>query len=110
MLKVHATTLTNWERHHTKPAVRFLPRIIDCLGYCPWGRAPSLGERLRQRREALGFSRKRLATAVGVDEGTLASREGGEGRLAAMPRRRLERALEQLLALGIEPHGSRCRL
>jgi transcriptional regulator with XRE-family HTH domain len=101
ILKIHGTTLTNWERHHTKPSVQFLPRIIVYLGYCPWRPAPSLGERLRQRREALGFSRKRLAKAVSVDEGTLASWEAAQGRLAATSRRRLEDALAWLLSVAI---------
>jgi transcriptional regulator with XRE-family HTH domain len=96
MLKVDGTTLTNWERHHTKPSVQFLPRIIAYLRYCPWRPARSLGERLRQRREALGFSRKGLAKALGVDEGSLASWEGGQRRLAARSRRRLEAILDRV--------------
>jgi transcriptional regulator with XRE-family HTH domain len=103
ILKIHATTLTNWERHHTKPSVPFLPRIIAYLGYCPWQPARSLGERLRQRREALGFSRNRLAMALGLDVGTLASWEGGQGRPTAKSRQCLERAVEQLLVFAVHP-------
>lgn len=33
---VHALTVTNWEKGHTAPEIRFLPAILDFLGYNPW--------------------------------------------------------------------------
>jgi DNA-binding transcriptional regulator YiaG len=74
---ISGTALANWEMNRTVPAVRFRPRIIAYLGYCPWWAPRTDGERLQQQREALGFSRKRLARALRVDEHTAAQWERG---------------------------------
>ena len=68
---VTTETIYNWENGRAEPEVRYLPRIIDFLGFCPYTPGRPLDERLRVAREAQGLSRKRLAKLVCVDEGTL---------------------------------------
>ena len=68
---VSEASIYSWENGRAEPEVRFLPKLIDFLGYCPYTPARPLGERLRVAREAQGFSRKQLARLVRVDEGTL---------------------------------------
>ncbi len=71
-LKVNDWTICNWENNKTTPAVRYLPRIIDFIGYDPFPAPETLGERLRAyRRRSLGLSRKEMARRLSVDEGTL---------------------------------------
>src|SRR5260370_26935666 len=76
-LRVDETTVHNWERNHTVPVVRFIPRIIEFLGYAPFHPTNSLPERLRAHRLALGLSCRGLAKRLGVDEGSLRSCELG---------------------------------
>jgi DNA-binding XRE family transcriptional regulator len=47
-------TLTNWELNRTKPALRFLPGIINLLGFDPSAPGASLGERLKAWRHRAG--------------------------------------------------------
>lgn len=77
-LGVNESTVLNWENNACAPAIRFIPRIIEFLGYdrCP---APqSLPERLVAKRRHLGLSRRRLAQRLNVDEGTMARWKRGE--------------------------------
>jgi transcriptional regulator with XRE-family HTH domain len=83
---VSEQTICNWETGRAEPEVRYLPKIIAFLDYCPYTPGRPLGERLRVAREAQGLSRKRLAQLVRVDEGTLWRWEQGmrtpKGKLA----------------------------
>ena len=66
----------NWECNATHPALLWRPRIIEFLGYAPYDPSWTPGERLRAAREALGLSRRKMAKALGVDEGIVAKWEG----------------------------------
>ena len=85
---VSEASIYSWETGRAEPEVRFLPKIIDFLGYCPYTPGRPLGERLRVAREAQGLSRKQLARLVRVDEGTLWRWEQGmrapKGRLTVV--------------------------
>jgi transcriptional regulator with XRE-family HTH domain len=76
-LNVSEATVHNWEKNHPNPGVRFIPRIIELLGYTPFAAADSLPERLRTRRLARGLSTRKLAKMLAVDPGTLRSWEIG---------------------------------
>jgi len=92
---VDVTTVTNWERGRTEPAIRCLPAIDRFLGRL---QAPpvaaSLPGRLREARRRLGLSQARLAALLGVDEGSVAAWERGEHR----PMRRCRKILEKFLS------------
>ena len=77
-LKVNDWTICNWENNKTVPAVRYLPRIIEFLGYQPFPAPQTLAEKLLACQRCLGLSRKRMANRLGVDEATLARWENGE--------------------------------
>ena len=70
-------TVGNWEKDKTFPAVRYFPAIFRFLGYDPFPEPIMLSEKLLAKRRALGFSVKRAADVVGVDEGTFARWERG---------------------------------
>lgn len=78
---VDKDTIHNWETKKYSPYLRFIPRIIQFLGYVPFPPAKTLPEKLIVYRKTLGLSREELAKTVGVDEGTLARWETGRSKL-----------------------------
>ena len=73
-----------WEANRVAPALPFLPKIIEFLGYCPFDPAWSPGERLTLIRWYLGLSQEVIARRLRVDPGTLqgGNRERGSRRLS----------------------------
>ena len=88
--------LNNWERNRTWPALRMLPRIISFLGYAPYDASWNLAQRLKAIREAVGLSQARLASILGVDEGTVTQWELGRAQPSSRSRQRLETFLGTL--------------
>jgi len=74
---VTTCTIMYWETNRVAPALRFIPSIIEFLGYDPTEKtnAQSLAEGLRAHRKRLGLSQKKLAALLGIDQSTLASWE-----------------------------------
>jgi DNA-binding XRE family transcriptional regulator len=68
---VHELTITGWERNTTVPEVRYMPAIIQFLGYNPLPAARSLPERLVTARKALGLSQWKMVAKLGVNPATL---------------------------------------
>ena len=77
---VHEMTITLWEVNATVPEVRYMPAIIQFLGYKPLPAASSLPERLVTARRALGLSQRKMAEKLGVDPATLMGWEAGRHR------------------------------
>lgn len=75
---VDETTVFNWEANTASPELRYMPAIIQFLGYNPLPEAKTLAERLVRHRTTLGLSQKEAARETGVDQGTLARWERGE--------------------------------
>jgi transcriptional regulator with XRE-family HTH domain len=75
------TSVWNWENRRSSPALRFLPRIIEFLGYQPDHTRPqNLGQRIVAFRRLRRLAQKELARRLGVDPRTVASWESGEHR------------------------------
>ena len=73
-------TISGWEGNATIPEVRYMPAIIQFLGYNPLPPASSLPERLASARKALGLSQRKMAVMLGVDPATLMGWEAGRHR------------------------------
>ena len=71
-------TITSWERNATVPEVRYMPAIIQFLGYNPLPPANSPAERLTAARRSLGLSQRKMAEKLGVDPATLMGWEAGK--------------------------------
>ncbi len=54
-LGVDKSTILNWERGHTSPALRLLPRIIGLLSYSPLVPGDSVPERLKHVSSCHGY-------------------------------------------------------
>jgi DNA-binding transcriptional regulator YiaG len=95
-LGVDETTIHNWEDKGIAPAIRFMPRILEFLGYdpCAAGQPRSLAEQLKALRTRLGLFRKRLAALLGIDHSNLAAWENGTHQPA---KRSLKRIAEFLV-------------
>lgn len=68
---VDPITVMNWELGHTKtiPAVS-MRRVIDYLGYNPEPRSERIGDQLRWKRRALGWTTTEAARNNSVDPAT----------------------------------------
>jgi len=80
---VDSCTITNWEKGHSEPEFRFIPRIKEFLRYEPPLHQPNtLGERIKQYRILNGISQKELAGQIGIDPTTLSRLERNRKCLA----------------------------
>jgi transcriptional regulator with XRE-family HTH domain len=84
-LGVDKTSVFNWEGNRSSPEIRYMPAIIDFLGYDPLPVANTLAERLVRQRTGLELSQKESAERLGVDPSTLAKWERGEREPALNP-------------------------
>ncbi|MBM4046643.1 MAG: helix-turn-helix transcriptional regulator [Planctomycetes bacterium] len=93
-LGANETSVWNRERNRSSPALCFIPRIIEFLGYAPDDTKPeTLGQKIVAWRRLRGLTQKELARRLGVDPSTIASWERGENR----PIHRLANLLGQML-------------
>ncbi len=77
LIGVSAATIGGWEAAGRDPEVRYLPAIIEFLGYNPEPEPRSFGARVAWHRRRRGLARKRLASILGVDPGTVTKVEAG---------------------------------
>jgi transcriptional regulator with XRE-family HTH domain len=70
LLGVTPFTVLNWENGNTTPRVEAMPAIIGFLGYDPSGAVTTLSAQMAELRRANGWTIKRAAEQLGVDEGT----------------------------------------
>jgi transcriptional regulator with XRE-family HTH domain len=87
-LGVNAWTVHNWETGQRKPEIRFIPALVEFLGYDP---EPvdegTLAGRLVAKRRELGLSQREAARSLQIDPGTWAGWELG-ARIAREAHRR----------------------
>ncbi len=82
LVGVNTTTIRNWEINRFTPKIRYIPRIIHFLGYCPYRPTRSFPEWLKMCRNVAGLSQEKLAKLLRVDEGTVNGWEQGRHRPA----------------------------
>lgn len=93
ILGVTETCITNWELNRNRPEVRYMPKIIAFIGYCPYNTVGDLIDRVETVRQAFGFTRKQLAKILQVDESSLA----GWVRREHKPEKRSQEILRSFL-------------
>jgi len=67
----------NWENNRAIPVVKFMPAIIAFLGYNPMPKPEGIPAQLVWYRKGKGWTQKVFATALGVDQSTMARWERG---------------------------------
>jgi DNA-binding XRE family transcriptional regulator len=60
-----------WEHDRTQPTPRFVPAILQFLGYDPFAKGATFPERLRAARRRPGLTQAELAQQVGLSEGNV---------------------------------------
>ena len=70
-LRIPVASYFNWEKGYTEPMIRFLPKLIDWLGYDPYPLPTNSSEWLVAVRRNLGLTRKGLGRLIGADESTV---------------------------------------
>jgi DNA-binding transcriptional regulator YiaG len=95
LLGVNAWTVHNWETGQRSPEIRFIPTLIQFLGYDP---EPvdegTLAGRLIAKRRELGLSQREAARSLQIDPGTWAGWEPGAWIAREAHRRAVEGVLE----------------
>jgi transcriptional regulator with XRE-family HTH domain len=89
MIGVQRATYGRWERDQKRPAIQFMPGVLELLGPGSSVAKKTLSERLLSARQLLGLTQAGLAEELGVDRGTVGDWERGvrppsEERLAAV--------------------------
>jgi len=78
MLRISQSSVINWERGDFQPTrASTLARIIEFLGYDPLPAGETIPDRLRTRRQQLGWSQQELAERFGIDPCTVTDWEKG---------------------------------
>ena len=77
-LGVTRTSLFCWEHNRQKPSLKYVPAILQFLGYHPKPQEASWAARLLDGRARWGLTRIEAALRMGVDPSTLARWERGE--------------------------------
>jgi site-specific DNA recombinase len=94
-LGVCEPSVFNWESNTSTPEIRFMPAIIEFLGFNPLPEGRTVAENLIRQRTSLGLTQRDAAKLIGVDPCTLARWERGErqptGALLAQAQRFLSR-------------------
>ena len=70
----HFTYMT-WEKDQKIPFPRYYPAIIRFVGYNPLQEPQSEGAQLKHKRLTLGLTSQQMAERLGIDQGTLLTRE-----------------------------------
>ena len=64
-------TISSWERGAHEPALEYMPKVVEFLGYVPFETCETLGERIRLYRMALGLTVVEFAKKLGVRHSTI---------------------------------------
>jgi transcriptional regulator with XRE-family HTH domain len=89
-------TICHWELGLTEPEIRFIPKIIEFLGYNPLPEARTFAEQIIRGRKTLGLSQAQLSRRLGVDPGTLSRWETGNRRPKGKHLRLIQQWLGQM--------------
>jgi site-specific DNA recombinase len=104
-LGVDKACIFTWEANTSNPRTRYMPAIIDFLGFNPLPQANTLAEQLVRQRTSLGLSQKDAARRLGVDASTLARWEQGEREPAGAFLARVKRLLQDEESSGARRAG-----
>ena len=91
---VWTSTVNTWENRHFDPEVQHVPKIVQFLGYDPFGPpSDSFPARLKAARIAAGLTRRELAARLRIHPATVAKWERGEARPVQTCRERVREHL-----------------
>lgn len=72
IIGVEEASIYNWEKNLSNPSIKYIPKIIQFLGYAPdTFPQKTVGEKLIYYRMINGLSQKNLATILNINQTTL---------------------------------------
>lgn len=66
IIGVTRAMISAWEMKPVEPAVKHIPKIIEFLGYVPFERGGTFGQRIAINRKTLGLNHTQSAKILGV--------------------------------------------
>lgn len=95
-LGASTASVEDWEVNQSFPTNKYIPRILDFLGYDPFPAPQTWAEKLLHFRRVLGVTREAFARQLGIDTTTLwrweSSKREPTGKLA----KRVEGSLAEI--------------
>ncbi len=106
IIGVNESTITNWEKEHTKPMLWTIPKITEFLGY-EQNLIPTLtsGQKIKAYRHIRGISQKELACQLGDDQTTLGRWERDKYVPKGKLKRKLENFYQELSSMNVNNKG-----
>lgn len=95
LLGARHSNISQWETGIFAPSQKYIPRIIEFLGFVPWPCSPyqsTLSEAVRAAREIQGWRQVDLGAQAGISDRTVSLLERGQS-ISLQSITRLERAL-----------------
>ena len=83
ILHTSTSNIRNWEANRRQVSLCFRPQVYEFIGFFPCDVSLRLGLRLKQRRESLGLSIRKLSKILGVDASTIENWEDGKHQPSA---------------------------
>ncbi|WP_407919120.1 helix-turn-helix domain-containing protein [Desulforhopalus singaporensis] len=71
IIDVTESCIWNWENNRYEPRISHYPAIMNFLGYCPYVRVRTWGDRIRLHRTHMGISCKKFAKIISVDSASI---------------------------------------
>lgn len=68
---MNVNTILDWEKNHTDPEVKYYPKIMEFLSYCPIQYAYNFGQKLMLHRTYRGYSHRSLGKVLNIDPATI---------------------------------------
>jgi transcriptional regulator with XRE-family HTH domain len=78
ILKTTFQNVSGWEENKHSVSLRFRPKVIDFIGFCPCDVSLPIGLKLRERRENFGLTVKQLALLLDINPCTITAWEQGK--------------------------------
>ena len=78
LIGCHEMTIVHWELGHREPQVKYIPKIVEIIGWDPRPEPKTMGEELVRIRTAQGLLQRDFAVKIGIDPTTLARWERDE--------------------------------
>jgi len=97
IFNVSCSRIYSWEAMSEPPALKYIPQLIEFLGYVPWCRTPyqkTLGESVRAGRELKGLTQRQLGEMTDICTATIIKIENNQGNIRPFILKRLQQTLK----------------
>jgi len=72
LLGTNENSIYRWETNKNEPEMKYMPKIIEFLGYFPFEfDSSTVGGKIKKYRYLHGLSQEHLANLLGIDESTV---------------------------------------